>query len=101
MDNPNLTVAKFQLRLRSSVKQDAQAVSQSRGLSLNQFINQAVAEKLAHLEQEEWVKNRLEPSDVLAERAIALLEKARGNPVVVGDELPSDLISNGSVHVSP
>ncbi len=55
---------------------------------MNQFINVAVAEKLAHLEHEEWVRNRREPTKELAARALRLLEKAGKKAVEAGDELP-------------
>jgi hypothetical protein len=50
----------------------------------------AVAEKLAHLEHEEWVRSRKQPSKELAARALKLLDKAGNKPVEAGDELPKD-----------
>lgn len=81
-------VAKFPLRLMPSVRRTAEIFSQKEGVSLNQFINVAVAEKLAHLEHEEWVRNRLQPSKAVAQRVFALLQKTAGNTVEPGDELP-------------
>jgi len=80
--------AKFPLRLMPSVKRIAEAYSEKEGVSLNQFINVAVAEKLAHLQHEEWVKNRKEPTPELAAWALKLLERPSKNPVEPGDELP-------------
>ena len=48
-------IPKFPLRLMPSVRRTAEAFSEKEGVSLNQFINVAVAEKLAHLEHEEWM----------------------------------------------
>jgi len=82
------TIQKFPLRLMPSVRRTAEVFSQKEGVSLNQFINVAVAEKLAHLEHEEWVRNRKKPTKALAARAMSLLDKAGGRPVEAGDELP-------------
>ena len=81
-------IAKFPLRLMPSVKRTAEVFSEKEGVSLNQFINVAVAEKLAHLEHEEWVRRRKQPSEELAARAVSLLDKAGNKPVEPGDELP-------------
>ena len=80
---------KFPLRLMPSVRRDAEAFSQKEGVSLNQFINIAVAEKLAHLEHEEWITARKKPSENLAKRALALLDKAALHPAEPGDQLIS------------
>jgi hypothetical protein len=81
-------IPKFPLRLMPSVRRTALVFSEKEGVSLNQFINVAVAEKLAHLEHEEWVRNRKQPSKELAARALKLLDKAGSKPVEPGDELP-------------
>ena len=44
--------SKFPLRLMPSVRKVAENFSQKEGVSLNQFINIAVAEKLAHLQHD-------------------------------------------------
>jgi HicB family len=80
--------AKFPLRLMPSVRRTAEVYSEKEGVSLNQFINVAVAEKLAHLEHEEWVRNRKQPSKKLAARALSLLDKAGSRPIESGDKLP-------------
>jgi hypothetical protein len=81
-------IAKFPLRLMPSVRRTAEVFSRKEGVSLNQFINVAVAEKLAHLEHEEWAHGRKRPTEALAARALSLLDKAGGVPVEAGDELP-------------
>jgi transcription-repair coupling factor (superfamily II helicase) len=48
-----------------------------------------VAEKLAHLEHQEWVKARKQASERLAKRALELLDKAANNPTEPGDQLIS------------
>jgi hypothetical protein len=55
---------------------------------IEEFINVAVAEKLAHLEHEEWARKRKQPTKELAARALILLAKAGSKPVEPGDELP-------------
>jgi hypothetical protein len=62
--------------------------SEKEGVSLDQFINVAVAEKLAHLKHEEWMRNRKQSTKELAARASILLDKAGSKPVEPGDELP-------------
>jgi hypothetical protein len=82
-------VAKFPLRLMPSVRRTAEVFSVKEGVSLNQFINVAVAEKLAHLEHEEWVRSRKKPTAKSTARALQLLDKAGQNPPEPGDELPA------------
>lgn len=81
-------IPKFPLRLMPSVRRTAEVFSEKEGVSLNQFINVAVAEKLAHLEHDEWARNRKQPSKELAARALSLLDKAGGKAIEAGDELP-------------
>ncbi len=81
-------VAKFPLRLMPSVRKSAEAFSEQEGVSLNQFINVAVAEKLAHLEHEAWVRNRRKPTSQSIARALELLDRAGTQPPAPGDELP-------------
>ena len=50
--------------------------------------NVAVAEKLAHLEHEEWARSRKQPAKELAARALSLLDKTSSKAVEPGDELP-------------
>lgn len=80
--------SKFPLRLMPSVRQTAEVFSEKEGVSLNQFINVAVAEKLARLEHEEWVRSRKQPSPELAARALALLDRGASRAPELGDELP-------------
>lgn len=79
---------KFPLRLMPSVRRTAEAVSEKEGVSLNQFINLAVAEKLAHLEHDEWVHGRKQPTQSLVDEALRVLNKTSKRTVAEGDELP-------------
>jgi predicted HicB family RNase H-like nuclease len=49
-ESRKIATPKFPLRLMPSVRRTAEEFSEKEGVSLNQFINVAVAEKLAHLE---------------------------------------------------
>jgi hypothetical protein len=82
-------VPKFPLRLMPSVRRTAEVFSEKEGVSLNQFINVAVAEKLAHLEHDEWARNRKQPTKELATRAMSLLDRAESVSLEPGDELPA------------
>ena len=81
-------VAKFPLRLMPSVRKTAEALSAKEGVSLNQFINVAVAEKVAHLEYDAWLQNRRKPTKADIERALDLLDKGNDRAPDPGDELP-------------
>ena len=73
------------LRLQESILEEARRVSESEGVALNQFINVAVAEKLAALRTEEYFRARGTRGDVA--KAKRLLKRAgRGNPPAPGDE---------------
>jgi len=71
-----------------SVRRAAEAFSEKEGVSLNQFINVAVAEKLAHLEHDEWLKNRKKPNTQAIAKALYTLDHDGGQGVEAGDELP-------------
>ena len=81
-------IPKFPLRLMPSVRRTAEVFSEKEGVSLNQFINVAVAEKLAHLEHEEWARNRKPPTNKLAARALSLLARTGNKEVAASDILP-------------
>jgi hypothetical protein len=81
-------VSKFPLRLMPSVRRGAENFSEKEGVSLNQFINVAVAEKLAHLEHEAWLRRRGKSTPESRAKALAILDRPTGNPPEPGDELP-------------
>jgi hypothetical protein len=83
-----------------SVRRTAQAFSEKEGVSLNQFINLAVAEKLAYMEHEEWVRGRNKPSKESLARALKLLNQGGKNPPEPGDELPEGYTAGTSVRRS-
>jgi HicB family len=81
-------IAKFPLRLMPSVRTTAEAYSKKEGVSLNQFINVAVAEKLAVLQHEDWIANRRPLTELEIDRALELLDKGKDRRPDRGDELP-------------
>lgn len=81
-------ISKFPLRLMPSIRKDAERLSAKEGVSLNQFINVAVAEKLAHLEHGEWLKRRTPVSKAATDEALQILHRRKGEAPEPGDELP-------------
>ena len=90
---PNRTKSapsKFPLRLMPSVRRHAEEFSQKEGVSLNQFINVAVAEKLAHLQHEQWLAARPKPTANVKARALEALDKSAAAYPDESDSLPAD-----------
>jgi hypothetical protein len=81
-------INKFPLRLMPSVRRVAEEFSQKEGVSLNQFINLAVAEKLAHLQHDSWLATRPKPTVANIARGLAALDKPARKAPDAGDELP-------------
>jgi hypothetical protein len=88
-----VAVSKFPLRLMPSVRRVAENFSQKEGVSLNQFINIAVAEKLAHLQHEEWLAHRPKASAALIAKALDILDRPSGNPPDDFDKIPDGYAS--------
>jgi hypothetical protein len=87
-----------------SIRRGADRYSRKEGVSLNQFINLAVAEKLAHLEHEEWLARRAKPTPDLTARALAILNRPTGNTPEPGDDLPkgyTDVSARPAASVRP
>jgi hypothetical protein len=76
----------YALRLLTSLKAEAEKVAVEEGTTLNQFINVAVAEKLAALRTVRYFQERA----ARAELAVfdQLLARAGEEPPCPGDELP-------------
>lgn len=75
----------FPLRLASSLQMEARKTAEREGVSLNQLINLAVAEKISALRTEEFFRER-ETHSSLA-KARRLLRRAGNEPLRDGDEL--------------
>jgi hypothetical protein len=87
-----VAVSKFPLRLMPSVRRVAENFSQKEGVSLNQFINIAVAEKLAHLQHEEWLAHRPKASAALIAKALDTLDGASGHAPEDFDKIPDGYV---------
>jgi hypothetical protein len=88
VNRKKVVVSKFPLRLMPSVRRIAENFSQKEGVSLNQFINVAVAEKLAHLQHEEWMAHRPKASEALIRRALGALDRSTGEAPEAFDRIP-------------
>lgn len=76
----------YALRLQASLMDEVRKVAAEEGTTINQFINVAVAEKLAALRTERYFRERAARADVPA--AIELLKRlGQGRPPVPGDEI--------------
>lgn len=84
----------YALRLLGSVKAEAEKVAAAEGTTLNQFINVAVAEKLAALRTVQYFQDRTARADLAA--FDRLLTQAGGEPPRPGDEL-----DEGTLHARP
>ena len=77
----------FALRLQPSLLEETRRLAEAEGVAVNQFINVAVAEKVAALRTEHYFRERAGRGDPA--RALAILERAGvGNPPMPGDEVP-------------
>jgi len=76
-----------------SVRKVAEEVSRREGVSLNQFINLAVAEKLALWQHEQWLASRSEPTPERIARVLRILDRPTNKPPEPGDELPEGYVS--------
>jgi hypothetical protein len=88
-----VTVNKFPLRLMPSVRRAAEDFSRKEGVSLNQFINVAVAEKLAHLQHEEWLARRPKASSDSIAQALQILDRPTRHAPAEVDKLPKGYVS--------
>lgn len=73
------------LRLPDSLHKRVRQLAQQDGISINQFISTAVAEKLAALMTEEYLEERARRGS--RERFLAILSKVPDAPPEPGDEL--------------
>jgi len=76
----------YALRLLTSLKAEAEKVAAEEGTTLNQFINVAVAEKLAALRTARYFQERAARADLAV--FDQLLTRAGEEPPRPGDELP-------------
>ncbi len=79
-------LATYPLRLPHSMRAGLEKFSKQDGVSINQFVNVAVAEKLAMLQAEDFFQSRAAKADVAA--FDRLMKRSSGEPPRIGDELP-------------
>ena len=79
------TMSNYTLRLLASLKAEAEKVAKEEGTTLNQFINVAVAEKLAALRTARYFQERTTRADL--ETFDHLLGTAGDEPLRRGDEI--------------
>ena len=80
--------SKYPLRLLASLKSEAEKVAVAEGTTLDQFINVAVAEKLAALRAASYFQARAARADLAAFDRI--LKMAGDEPPRPGDEILPD-----------
>ena len=80
-----MTQANYALRLQASLKAEAERLAKAEGTTLNQFINVAVAEKIAALRTADFFRERARGANV--EAALTLLDRlGNDEPPQAGDE---------------
>ena len=81
-----MATSNYALRLQASLKSEAEKLAAAEGTTLNQFINVAVAEKIAALRTLDYLKQRALSGS--AKDALAILDAAGTvGPVEAGDEV--------------
>lgn len=82
MSNP----AVYQLRLPKSIKAAVERYAKADGISMNQFMATAVAEKLSALESSRFFEDRYERMNL--ERFDDIMRRKGGQKPLAGDEMP-------------
>jgi len=80
------TLSNYALRLQTSIMDELRTVVEEEDTTLNQFINVAVAEKLAALRTERYFQERAARAN--RTDSMAILERAGTDAPIEGDELP-------------
>ena len=76
----------YPLRLPRSIRAGVERMSKQDGISINQFVSIAVAEKLAMIQAETFFAERSARADLAA--FDKLMRRKGGDPPQVGDEMP-------------
>ena len=77
----------YPLRLPHSIRASVAQLAKADGISINQFVSIAVAEKLAMIQAETFFANRRARADLNA--FDQLMQRQGGEPARAGDELPT------------
>ena len=91
------TVSNYALRLQASIMEELRKVVEAEGTSINQFINIAVAEKLAALRTERYFQERAERAN--RSDFLEILSRAGSEAPREGDELPENYNANTDIHL--
>jgi uncharacterized protein (DUF1778 family) len=83
-----MSKSNYPLKAPESIRAAARRAAARDGVSLNQFINTALAEKVAALEAEEVLTERAARADKA--RFLEVLDRVGREPPRPGDELESD-----------
>lgn len=83
----NTNASNYALRVQASLFAEVKKVAEQEGTTINQFINVAIAEKLATLRTESYFQERAARGDRKAFRRI--LNKAGTEAPRAGDERPA------------
>jgi len=87
-------MSKYALRLPNSLYEAAQRLARADGVSLNQFIATAVAEKVSALDTADYLARRGQGADVDAYRQV--LAQVPDTSPVAGDELADGDVVSGN-----
>jgi len=88
----------YPLRLQTSLLKEARRLAAREGASVNQFINTAVAEKIASLRTLQYLRDRAARGNPA--EAIALLNRLGGEPPRPGDEIEEGLAEDSAKYVA-
>jgi hypothetical protein len=80
------------VQLMTALRSMAEEAASKEGLSLDEFVNAAVTEKLEHFRHTEWVKGRSQPSAEGTAQARRILRSAGSEAPQSGDELPEGYV---------
>ena len=75
----------YPLRLPRSIRAGVERLSKEDGISINQFVSIAVAEKLAMLQAQDYFAQRSARADMAA--VDQLMQRSGGEPPRAGDEV--------------
>ncbi len=82
-------MSSLNLRLPDHIHEHIRNLAKQEGVSINQLITLAVAEKIAALEAESYLQNRAKNAD--KDAFTKLLEKVPNAPADEHDQIPEDL----------
>jgi hypothetical protein len=86
----------YPLRLQRSLLEEARRLAAEEGASVNQFINTAVAEKIASLRAWRQLRERAVRGNLA--KALEILQRAGSQPPRPGDEVEESLAEEGAAY---